>query len=117
MLVARGLAAAIVASLLLALVPGADWGFQLVYPLFFALGAATTTWWPILLALVLSPWAGLDYAIEPYDIAQNDSADSAAAAALYGLFYATPIAAVAFAVGKLLRAFALALGSHNAPPA
>ncbi len=51
MLVARGLAAAIVASLLLALVPGADWGFQLVYPLFFALGAATTTWWPILLAL------------------------------------------------------------------
>ena len=117
MLVARGLAAAIVASLLLALVPGADWGFQFVYPLFLALGAATTTWWPILLALLLAPWAGVDYAIEPYDIARTDSTDSAATAALDGLWYAMPIAAVAFAVGKLLRAFALTLGSRNAPPA
>lgn len=112
MLLARGLAAAILAALGLALVPGADWAFQLVYPLTLALGAASARWWPILGAFVLPLWAALDYAIEPYQ--DSDSIDSSGAAALFALVVPVPVSLVAFALGKGLRAFALALGSRQA---
>ena len=110
MLLARGLAAAILAALGLALVPGADWAFQLVYPLALALGAASTRWWPILGALALPLWAALDYAIEPYE--DSGSIDSAREAALFGFLVPVPVSLAAFALGKGLRAFALALGSR-----
>ncbi|HXH87634.1 MAG TPA: hypothetical protein VNI55_03415 [Gaiellaceae bacterium] len=111
MVLARGLAAGILAALGLALVPGIDWAFQLVYPLALALGAASVRWWPIAILLLLPLWSGLDYAIEPFE--ESDSVDSAGEAALFGLLIAVPIGAVAFAVGKALRAFALALGSQQ----
>ncbi len=110
MLLARGLAAAILAALGLALVPGADWAFQLVYPLTLALGAASARWWPILGAFVLPLWAALDYAIDPYD---DVEVDSSAGAALLVLYVSVPISLVAFGLGKGLRAFALALGARN----
>jgi len=111
MLLARGLALAIVASLALSLIPGVNWIFQFVYPLILALGAASVRWWPIAIVLLLPVWAGLDYAIEPF--ADSDSVDSAGEAAFFGLVLAAPIGAAAFGLGKILRAFALALGARN----
>jgi len=111
-LLARGLAAAIVAALGLALVPGADWAFQFVYPLMLALGAASLRWWPVLIVLVLPFWAALDYAIDPYE---DSEIDSSAGAALFALYVPVPVSLVAFALGKGLRAFALALGARNRP--
>lgn len=114
MVLARGLAAGIVAALGLALIPGIDWAFQLVYPLTLALGAASIRWWPIAIVLLLPLWAGLDYAIEPFE--ESDSVDSAGEATLLAFALAVPFGAVAFAVGKALRSFALALGARNTPP-
>ena len=115
MLLARGLAAGIVAALALSVLPELGWAFQFVYPLILALGAASVRWWPVAIVLLLPAWAGLDYAVEPF--AESDGVDSAGEAALYGLVLAAPIGAAAFALGKILRAFALALGSRNAPSA
>ncbi len=113
MLLARGLAAGIAAALGLALVPGADWAFQLVYPLVFALGAASLRWWPILIVVVLPFWAALDYAIDPYE---GEEIESSADAAVLALIVSVPVSLAAFALGKGMRAFALALGSRNRPP-
>ncbi len=112
MVLSRGLAAAIVAALGLALLPGVDWAFQLVYALALALGAASLRWWPVLIVLVLPFWAALDYAIDPYE---DSEIDSSLEAALVALLVPVPISVVAFALGKGLRAFALALGARNRP--
>ncbi len=113
MLLARGLALALGSALGLALVPGADWAFQLVYPLVLALGAASLRWWPSLIVVVLPFWAALDYAIDPYE---DSEIDEPVGAALFALLVPVPVSLVAFALGKGLRGFALALGSRNAPP-
>ena len=114
MLLARGLALAIVAALGLSLVPDADWAFQFVYPLMLALGAASLKWWPALIVVVLPFWAALDYELDPYE---GVEIDSALEASLVALLVSVPVSLAAFAIGKGLRAFALALGSRNRPPA
>ncbi|MCP9484548.1 MAG: hypothetical protein MSC30_01690 [Gaiellaceae bacterium MAG52_C11] len=112
MTLAHGLAAAVVAALGLALVPGADWAFQFVYPLMLALGAASLRWWPALIVLVLPLWAALDYAIEPSEALD---VDDPLGAAVVALLLVVPISLAAFALGKGVRAFALALGARNRP--
>ena len=112
MALARGLALAILASLGVALLPGGDWAFQFVYPLLLGLGAASLRWWPALIVVVLPLWAALDYRLDPYE---GEEIDGSFEAGLVALLVSVPVSLGVFAIGKGLRAFALALGARNRP--
>ncbi len=107
----RALAAAFVVALAVSVAPGADWAFQLAYPLLLALGAVGRRWWPVALVLLIPVAAGLDYGIGTPP--ESDSVDNGWQAALFALAIGVPIGIAVFALGRAVRALGLALGKRR----